>query len=145
MDKRLEVAGKDLAELEHHTLRKARKCIGAYLVRNSNSKVEATFKLWKHHAIRVSQRQKLAIKVIEHWRKYQFLHVRNCFKTWISAEKTQMKRNLIKQTMIHQEEQEQYLKHNEEVMEQTRKQAKSSMVRSIKKQNFKKTRINKAV
>ena len=84
----------------------------------------------------------MVMDVIEHWRKYQFLYMRNCFKTWISNTKMNNMKTRRRQVLIEQNEQEQIIAYSQAQLENKRKDAKTQMVRLQNRQQFKKGRTD---
>lgn len=74
---------KSLSDIDIDMKRKAHKQLGNFMVRHSGSIVGKAFSKWKNMAKSLTRRQLIVNNVIDHWRKYQFLFIKNSFKTWI--------------------------------------------------------------
>jgi hypothetical protein len=84
--------------------RQAHRQLGNFMVRNAGSTLGKAFSRWKLMARSLTKRQHLMTNVVEHWRKYQFLYVRNCFKTWISNSKMHNMSERKRHVLIEQNE-----------------------------------------
>lgn len=98
------------------------------MVRNAGSTLGKSFSKWKMLSKSMTRRQLMAMSVVEHWRKYQFLYVRNSFKTWISNSKCRNMREATRHVLIEQAEQEQSIAYSEAQLEQKRTDTRSQMV-----------------
>lgn len=74
---------RSLSDIDIIMKRKAHKQLGNFMVRHSGSIVGKAFSKWKNMAKSLTRRQLIVNNVIDHWRKYQFIYIRNSFKTWI--------------------------------------------------------------
>ena len=52
--------------------------------------------LWKTFVKDQQRKERLMKKMIMHWQRYQFFHVKNCWKDWMKAADIEEKRDQVK-------------------------------------------------
>lgn len=100
--------------------KKTHKEIGNFLVRFYNNTTFQAFKVWKRKTIKERQVQAIIKRTIEHMRKQQMLAVRSAFKSFVTQEVQKAKHGAIKSVRLECEQELQYIKYGNEVIEKER-------------------------